>query len=414
MNIIASSNAAKTTPTVHKSNVNDELDKTMQDIVLTVQNGTRTEASARAEVAGILCSTNILRDVAHQAQASIMEREELEEKLRALMIQKILEANGDKNFSFNLMDGKSACGWFRKFAQTARDSELRNLRSAQRRFGTPIDHTTMEGGGISFNELSGVAPVMDTPWASNSSLSKGVDEILHEESTAQLIEDFNTKSRYLRPDRIPFIAADALRQYFNLPQAVRSANPADRRFVLKTLKADEKAAYKSATVVFQLKVGDIDREEITTDPRLLAIWKNHTVDSLDSLLDRPGEVAHTIAMAASLSRPRPSSVALDRFRRIVASLSDLPEWTAIAPDLANAYIATEFNALSSYNEHRLDADELAELTASHRANAAMWTVIAKKAAKFVGVPLGRDIASVRKTLDTYAIGAKAIETNPLR
>ena len=175
-------NAKTAQPLAIKPTTNDELDERIQSIGQDVKNDSRTESSARAETAGLLCGTNILRDVANTAQAAQMEREELEERLRALMIQKVLEANGDKNFSFTLMDGKSACGWFRKFAHTARDSELRNLRSARRRFGTPIDHTTMEtgGSGVSFHDVSSSSPVVDMPWASQSSLGKSVDEIMYE------------------------------------------------------------------------------------------------------------------------------------------------------------------------------------------------------------------------------------------
>jgi hypothetical protein len=406
---------ASGSPANTKSNANDKIDQQVQAIVEAVKSGARSDDSARAEIVGLLCGSTILRDVAIGAQAGQMEREELQERLNALMVGKILTANGDKNFSFNLMDGKSACGWFRKFAQTARDSELRNLRSAQRRFGTPIDHTTMEGaGGMSFSELSGGKQAMDTPWASNSSLGKSNDELMHEESTAQVTDDYLRTARYLRGDRMPFLRSDALRQAFKLPQAVRAPDPSDRRFVLETLETDKKAAYSSASAVFSLKVGDLSRDQVTTDPRMLDIWKNHNEESLGSLLDRPGEVAHTIAMAANLSRPRPSSVALDRFRRIVMSLSDLPEWKEFAGDLASAYIATEFSALSSYNEHRLNDDELEEVKATHAAHAATWPTVAKAASKFVGAPLGSDIETVRKTLDNFAIGAKAIETNTLR
>lgn len=395
--------------TSSKNNLStDAVDREIQEIVSEFKAGTRPEESARGAILVLLQNTGILAQVSRGPKVREHEQEPLETSLRDLMIEKVLTPNGDKNFSLNLIDGKSGCGWYRKFATTARDSELRNLRSASNRFGVPIDVTTVGGAPGSDPHTHGAN--LDTPWATNANLHRSTDEILHEESTAQLTDSFIKKARYLRGDRIPQVQADYLMRFFNLPSAARPAQPTDRAFVMKTLSKDSKAAYRSASVAFQLRVGDIVEGEVSTDPRLIEIWRNQSTSSLNTLLDSPGKVAHTIALAATMPRPRPSSVSLDRFRRMVQAASALSEWTEIAETLANAYIATEFTALSSYVEHRLDDDETAEIEATHSENFKRWPDVALQASSFVGAPLGKDVETVRQTLETYAIGAKAIET----
>ena len=376
-------------------------------IIEDVLAGRRSDPSARGEIAGILCSMNIFAEVAATAEANQMEREELEERLRALMLRKILVANGTKHLNFEKLRGRSACGWLRQFARAARQSELRNLRTAQRNFGVPIDHTTLEGT-VAFSELA--APdAVNTPFAANLSLHKTDEEIALEESASNLIEEFTRTARYLRGDRVIMVKADVLRRFLNLPNARRLPSPADRDYVLRQLNKDEKAAYKSASVAFRLKTGDLDPADVTTDKRLIAIWENHDVESLEGMLERPGEVAHTLAVVASMQRPRPNSVILERFRRQVSVISDLPEWADVADRLAAAYIATEFSPLSSYNEHRLTEDDMKALEAKHQLDQKNWKPACREAAKFIGAPAGKNEQAIRRTLDAYAVAAGAIE-----
>ncbi|MFS0884996.1 hypothetical protein [Aeromicrobium sp. 179-A 4D2 NHS] len=383
-----------------------EADLKIAAIVEDVLAGRRGEKSARAEIAGILCSTTILASVAAQAQATASEREELEGSLRYLMLRKILEANGEKNLNFQMLRGKSACGWFRQFARKASPSELRNVRGANRRFGVPIDTNDMDYQ--KFVELA-TPEAVNAPFAANLAQYNSPEDLAAEENASSLIEEYIETARYLRGPRVTFIKADVLRRFFSLPNATRLPSPTDRSYVLDQLESDEKVAYKSASIAFRLRMGELDPEDVKTDRRMIAIWNNHDDESLENLLDRPREVAHTLAVVASMQRPRPNSVALNRFRRLVSVVSELPGWKDVAKTLADAYIATEFNALSSYNEHRLSEDEVAELHAQHELDKAKWGPAVEAAAEFIGAPVGVTEAAIRRTLDHHAMAAGAIE-----
>lgn len=386
-----------------------EADARVAAIVEQHLEGNQTDRSARSAIAGILCSTNILSEVARSAHAvNAMEREELESRLLILMVRKIIEPKGEKHFNFEKMRGRSACGWFRQFARAARASELRNLRNAQRRFGIPVD--LMSEGMMGFAAASAPEAV-NTPYAANLSVYKTDEEIALEESTDDLIEEFTRQSRYLRGDRVIAIKADLLRRAFNLPNARRLSSPTDRDWVMRRLTKDDSIAYKSASVAFRLKTGDLDASDVTTDKRLIAIWDNHDVDSLEGLLEKPGEVAHTFAVVASMQRPLPNSVVMGRFRRQVSVISELPEWDKVAANLTDAYIATEFAALSSYTEHRLSELEVAELEAKHALDQKKWKPACRAAIKFVGSPAGTSEAAIRRTLDALAVASGAIDTS---
>lgn len=403
-------NAPTTTrrPTIRNADeaITREADAKIAVIVDDVLSGRRGEKSARAEIAGILCGTNILASVAAQAQASASEREELEGCLRYLMLRKILEANGEKNLNFEMLKGKSACGWFRQFARKASASELRNVRGANRRFGSPIDTNDLDYQ--KFAELA-TPEAVSAPFAANLQQYNSPEDLVADETASSLIEEYTETARYLRGTRRTFIKADVLRRFFSLPNATRLPSPADRSFVLDQLENDEKVAYKSASIAFRLRMGELDPEDVTTDRRMIAIWNSHDDESLENLLDRPREVAHTLAVVASMQRPRPNSVALNRFRRLVSVISELPGWKDVAKDLADAYIATEFNALSSYNEHRLSDDEIDELNAQHELDKAKWGPAVEAAAAFTGAPVGSTEAAIRRTLDHHAMAAGAIE-----
>lgn len=391
----------------------DEADSRIAKIVADVLDGNRTEKSGRAEIAGILCGTGILGEIAAGEPITPMEREELEANLQALMLTKILTANGEKNMNFERLNGSSACGWFRQFARAATPSEMRRVRNMRKRFGVPVDMMASAVGGPAFGDMA-TPEAVNTPWAANLSAHKTTEELAHEESASQLIEEFTETARYLRGPVVTFVKADTLRRFYDLPNATRLPDPQDRQFVLDELEKDNKIAYKSASIAFRLRTGEIDRDEVKTDMRLVEIWNSHDTETLDSLLDRPGEVAHTLATVASMQRPRPNSVALNRFRRLVSVISDLPEWKPVAEELAEAYIATEFNAVSAYNEPRLSEDELAELSAKHQSDQKRWAPAVKAAMEFVGRPTGASEAEIRRTLDSHAMAAGAIESSYLK
>lgn len=340
----------------------DRIDEQALEIARDIIAGKRDEAEGRWAIAILVMHADVPRHVTRRfREMNPQVREDVMDKLQRLIQDKITQTEpAYLNLDSIVTKGYSLCGWARQLARAAVGSAVRDVTAIFRNT-TFVDPNVDVNGELDFG-LAGTGHALDyaqTP--SPLTADRTSDVVDHELLTAQIEDDYTEAARKTLATGRMKLAAQALRDAFKLPAAIRPDDLIDREAVLDMLNADEDAARNAAASLHALIDGVQSPDQAAIDERLLALWDDYTLDQLHELVTKPARVAQTIAIAALTLDAKPNReiirATLATIRRLVPNTQ---KWSTITRDLLDSYLASETEATNVFN--RSSAPSEADLT----------------------------------------------------
>lgn len=333
----------------------DRIDEQILLIAESILAGTQDETEGRWKIAGLLTLADIPSNIVNRGSHSSMApqlKEDVAEKLRQLIEKKVRQTEpAYLDLTRMVRERSSACGWARSLARTAAGSAVRDVVAPQRHstiVNPQADREESLGGDtLAFHQASVEFDVeaLDTP---------DIDEEVAVAAERQFTED----ARGTRDTGRLRIAAKALLETFQLPNAIRPEDHIDREFLRQIIDSDVNAARESARSLHALIVDVQTARQASTDERLLAMWDDYTIAQLEMIVDKPARFAQTIAQAALSLEPKPSrnavGAATAAIRRLVPNT---PQWGQLSRDLVASYMASETEPLSAFDVKKSLSDE---------------------------------------------------------
>lgn len=369
----------------------DEIDAVVHDLIDEHFAGNLTEEQTRREISSALYASRIHEEVARTASVSTQQqRNDLAESLLTLITKQVMVAS-DKASAFDLEKVRhaSVCGAIRQFMKKALPSEMRNHRRATNRNGTPLDP-----GGYEFTVLGQTAASLIV-WDEDSARVDGTN--------SDLVDEFVDLTKGMRGTDRMLANAEVLCLSMGTAAAVRPDAMADRDAIHKALLADETLAHRSLRQWYDLVCGENNVEpSARVEDRVLALWDDQDESMAEALLRRPREVAHALALAAVTPLPRPAKKALSRFKSIVSGTAPkrTAPWRDLTSALCDAYVASQYEAVSQYATMSTDAREAAAV--GHQIARNRLDDLLALAAVHPGTPLGKSANMVLARLIALA------------
>ncbi len=364
------------------------------------------ETEARWMILKELFGSDVPRMVAQKNYVTLgltrQEVQDLADRLQELLERKALDPNFMK---LDKLVTSKACGWAYNLCSTAARSEARNMRRPMRDMDS-VDPLIAQETSASLS--AGTSTVR---WHTRAELgyanaTEGDVDLL-ERVTGPDIEELDAiEIEYVRGAAGArghgrrFVQAEALRKMFKLPELVRPETSLDRAWVLDELTGDEGLALRSAVAMHALIDGVQTLEQRNIDDRLLALWDDYTAGQLETLIGKPAQVAHTLALAASSLLSRPSRDVLATALATIRMTSEGPNWRSFTRDLFDAWIAVECEETSDYDAKSSQEDK--DRRHGERMVSAMnWPELAREATRLPKKPLGsttREVATWMRQL----------------
>lgn len=365
----------------------DQIDERVRSLIEAHFQGEIDEVATRREITSMLYVSGIPNEEAQRAKAPLtpQQRFDLGEALLHLLTDKMLSGN-----FFSLETGRtsSLCGWARQVAKAAVASEIRNARRATNRNGDPWDPQNH-----SFERAAGSGQRLVV----NDAYSTHVDG-----AVTTLVEEFTERTRGMRDTDRVVASAETLCFALGIEPALRPERMEDRDACLAALTTDENLAHRSLKAWNALVHGSDASAVGDVDDRLLALWDEQTEDSTTELLTRPAHVAHMLALAAVSPLPRPNKKALQKFKTVVMAGNGIRDkrWRELASSLVDAYVASEYEAVSQYATMSAEARSAAII--GHTIDRNRLETLLERAANHPGAPFGPAPARVLARLSEVA------------
>ena len=321
--------------------ITTECDRAVTGLLEDFLNGntTSSEEEVRAKIAERLLRVGIASEVARESTQNWGQgTHDVAEELERLMVDKIMQRTPG---GYDLQRGleASATGWARQLLRAARRSVHRNVVNRGLARAVPVDPTA--------NYLTEAQPRAHRVF--HTAASPGVP-VPAPEPDRDAIEDaeawFTRRSRNLRDASRVAAQAATLRYAYGLPELIRPRLP-ERSRLQGLLAADRSLAHASIKAMHALVNGETYPTDI--DRGLLGLWDEFSIDHMEVVAEAPSRVAETLIDAALADRARPSRGTLSSFRARIRSAGTGTGWRRIADNLADAYVALEFEAYSAFD-----------------------------------------------------------------
>jgi hypothetical protein len=389
---------------------NLSTDATCQDLLDQWAAGHLTERQARREVATLLTSSGICREVSREYQtwhhglaSGPQLSQDVESEFDEFLFRRITEEGPDAFFDLERARASSVTGWARQTLRSARKSVLRNIHNRTAARQELVAPTGPEDGSYS------AAARAFQSTAAPGSLDDG-PEITQRMMLEEATEWLRSKASHHRGIARTAAGAAALRFAFNLPDLVRPDWRVRRR-ALPALQADPKAAHRAA----QAMLACLNRIHgwrglfDAADQDLMSLWDDYSRAELFEVVSKDPAIAYTLALETLSDRARPDRPSVRAFRNSVKDLAPILKngrkptgWRTVANAAVDAFLAEEFEAYSAFDTAGSSAHE--EKAAEREAALATAWDAYETMARFPGAPLGGTHAEVRDRLEGIISG----------
>lgn len=324
-------------------------DALCRDILQRHAEGSLTSIETRQQLVEVLHKSGIAASVAgEKLNQTVQFRHDMAAEMELLIYTKMMQETGG-GFDLEIGLQCSVTGWARSLLRAARTSIARNILNRS------IDKEDLVDPTPPASALS--ASQQTTPLFSSTAhkalhTARAVTSELtaaQEQGNAMLIATdwLRSKNRHLRDNSRLAAEAAAFTYSFGVPQLIRF-RLLDRKRLKAQLVKDPSLAYRSVKEMYAI-VGSETVTDPVPDNGFLALWDDFSFDHLEAIVETDPKVALTLVDAALSDRARPSRTVLTSFNASVRALGTGKGWRRLAAEVAESFIALEFEAYSSFD-----------------------------------------------------------------
>lgn len=354
----------------------DEIDQKCLRLIRNHEAGLVDSAAARNEIAVLLEQSRIAyRTARHQQRSfrSTQRTHDLGVEMNQLLFTKVMQDDGS---GLNLDSDQcgSVIGWARQLLKSAHFSLLRNIDSRSTK------HTQLTNPDELDAEVSPHGSYLSEDETALGNLEEAMDW-------------FAAKSRSLRDATRIAAAAAAIQHSISVPALIRP-DYNERQILRPLIEANSTLAHQSALAYRTIHDGN---RTVDTDDRILSLWDEYKYDELDRIVSSPPGFAHALALAALSSRPRPIRNTLRDFRSRIKSTGAGRGWATLTGELAECFVALEFEAYSGFDTRGVH--NVALLESGQTLNRAKAALVYQEVANYPGQTLGQTREAIHESLD---------------
>lgn len=356
--------------------------------------------TARTLLYRVIAESGICAEILRSTPVPGVERtwlknrqDDFQSEVHRLIYRKLgLVENEEQSTFFNLdTPPRSLTGWTRQFLRTAYPRMVFDLYQKERR-QLPTEHETLVN-------LSNAARVT----------SAETEYFTHEECERQRIEQIGDHymeiSRGLREFRRAEVRAQSLMDGLSLPSTVRPRK-ADRLCLYRMVSMDLTLCEKSAWNMLNILKNKPAVHDC--DERLLALWDDYSVESLELLVSAGKPAIRAMVLPALADY---QALSKRREKLLLSSVKKMgnksARWATLAESLVRLFIAEEFHPrLSGATEEELELERRRE-RAFRRAITAKSDHIYDQVAGFEDHPLGETQEDIRTNLYGLFVGTES-------
>ncbi|HEX9087872.1 MAG TPA: hypothetical protein VF867_10130 [Arthrobacter sp.] len=263
---------------------------------------------------------------------------EMEELVVTKMMQ---ETSGGYDLDRGL-DGASATGWARQMLRAARKSIERNLRTRNGKYELVEPIKTMENDEVRHRTHAS--------YVFHTRSEDDTPEVIEASDSGQRMlvaaDWLRARSRHLRDNSRLEAQAASLTHAYGIP-ALDRPRLHERRRLSALLALDSSIAHRSVTEMYRIISGDPVTDPV--DPGFLTLWDEFAYNNLEAIATAAPMVASALVESVLTDRVRPSRTVLRSFRGAVRAMGPERNWSRVAEDVCEAFIALEFEAYSSFD-----------------------------------------------------------------
>jgi hypothetical protein len=380
----------------HLSGLNlseDALDAAAKEVIAAHRDGLYTAVEARKVLAALMVSSKIIFFTIDRLAGRKSAIEELLDRCQVRMTAKILDETG-KYFDLDRAVDGSPSGWLRKNVTLLCTQYFRDIDRANVRFGA-LDNV---GGGVG---------VDDGTQRTHPSLvcfdPDPLNDPVLDDMRQQQVDEFEEARQALRGQPYVRLVVQQAIKMLGVARAVRPADFADREFIRVAVDTDPMIAYRALETFGAIVYGTDDNPSVIhrdIDPRLLGLWDDFTFEMVERLLEADAQFARALAMDAVTPLPRPSQKAIAKMRGEMCRKATGVRWRSLAATLVDAWVSTEFSAVSDYAVASVDARKTARQ--GHVIAISKWESVLNSVVAYPGAPMGTSIDGVRAALEEAA------------
>lgn len=311
--------------------------------------GHLTALDTRKALAEVLHRSGIAAAVAGEKQ--YLNRQHLLDvtaEMEELVVTKMMQDTAGGYDLDRGLAGASATGWARQLLRTGHKSVVRNLhaRNGRHDLVDPIPEREQSSRFSHASLAFHSAAEEDNP-----------DKIEAADAGQRMLvaaDWLNGRKRYLRDNSRLEAQAVSLLHAYAVP-ALDRPRLQERRRLSAILAKDPSQAHRSVIEMYRIVGGEPVTDPV--DPGFLSLWDEFAFSNLEAIAAANPKVASTLVEAVLADRVRPSRTVLRSFRAAVRSMGPQRNWSRVAEDVCEAFIALEFEAFSSFDSTGADYRE---------------------------------------------------------
>lgn len=361
------------------------IDSGVKEVIAAHYAGHLTELEAREIIAGVLLTGPVVPEVVAGAQVEDRMVDEIVEGVLDNITIKILTL-GPTKYDLALQANSSACGWLRKHAHYQVMQQIRDVRRAMRRNGSPVEPHKLTNLGIAVYDEN---------------------EEFHDRTEEKLVrvQQFENERHGLRGKPRTRLTVEQTSSMFNVPLAVRPTYFRDRDEMTAALAADRSLAHRSLETFAAVVYGLNDEPEIANraiDDRFLSLWDDYSSADAEQMLSLSPLFAHAFACYAVESLIRPPKKSINRMRTVAGKM--VPgdsKWRRLAWALVESWVDTECDPISEFSV--ATAEQQDSSRKGYLVSRSRWNRFVVDAAMYPNAPLGDSVEKIQDSLLNMAL-----------
>lgn len=371
----------------------DSLDLAAKEVIQAHRDGYYDQTETRKVLCALMVSSKVVYFTVDRASGRKHAVEELLDRTQVRLSAKILDETG-KYYDLDKAMNGSPAGWLRKNVAYLCTQYFRDIDRANVRFGA-LDNI---GGGVGADD--GTARTHPSLIAYDPDpLSDPVVDDMRQ----QQVDEFEEARQALRGQPYIRLVVQQAIDMLGVTRAVRPADFADREHVRVAVDKDPMLAYRALETFGAVVYGTDDTESVINreiDDRVLGLWDDFTFEQVERLIDADPGFARALAMDAVAPLPRPSQKAIAKMRGEMCRKTSGVRWRSLAATLVDAWVSTEFSAVSDYAVASVDARKTARQ--GHVIAISKWDTVLNSVVSYPGSPMGDTREKVRALLEASA------------
>ncbi|WP_223884050.1 hypothetical protein [Pseudarthrobacter sp. BIM B-2242] len=322
-----------------------DTDTYCREILQRYADGQLSDIDTRKALADALHRSGIAATVAgEKPYTSHQQLVDVTAEMEELMVVKMMQQTKGGYDLQRGLDGASVTGWARQLLRVARNSISRNLRTGTDKYDLVEPIVSVVNDEIRFRSRASM--VFHTQTREESA------EMIEAADAGQRMlvaaDWLSARKRHLRDNSRLEAQAASLTHAYDIP-ALDRPRLEERRRLSALLTEDPSLAHRSVTEMYRLVGGDADQITSPVDPGFLPLWDDFAYNNLEAIATTDPKVALTLVEAVLADRVRPSRTTLRSFRAAVKSMGPPRNWSRVADEVCESFIALEFEAYSSFD-----------------------------------------------------------------